>query len=102
VAWNKRGSSRGGASTGRDGVKRGGRDGSAGSKTDPDTEKNYTKRGATRSPDLDPVDTADCPTCNGTGKLRTDRGETDDDGRFTGTQETECSACDGQGRVTKK
>ncbi|CAJ62461.1 MULTISPECIES: hypothetical protein [Frankia] len=103
MAWNKHGASGGGASTGRDGIKRGGRDGSAGSKGNPDTEKDYDKRGAkSRSPDLDEVEIADCPACNGTGRIQTDRAETDEDGQFVGTQEKRCEACSGEGRIRKK
>jgi hypothetical protein len=101
MAWNKRGSTSGGASTGRDGIKRGGKGGSAGSKGNPDTEKDYGKRGAGRSPDLDAVETADCTACNGTGYQQSDRAEVDEDGGFTGTQTPRCATCDGTGRVTK-
>lgn len=101
MVWNKRGSSRGGASTGRDSVKRGGAGGSASSKDDPDIERTYAKRGGGRSADLDPVETADCPACNGTGKKAADRLEADDDGGFTGTQNADCAACDGTGRLTR-
>jgi hypothetical protein len=102
VVWNKRGSSGGGASTGRDGIKRGGKGGSAGAKDSPDVEKDYGKRGGGRSADLDPVETADCTTCNGTGYVVSDGVETDEDSGFTGTQEVKCSKCDGTGRVTKR
>ncbi len=103
MAWNKRGASSGGASTGRDGIKRGGKDGSAGSKGNPDIEKDYDKRGAkSRSPDLDTVETADCTACNGTGRIETDRVETDEDGQFGGTQEKRCGACSGEGKIRKK
>ncbi len=103
MVWNKRGSTGGGASTGRDGIKHGGKGGSAGSKGNPDTEKDYDKRGAkARTPDLDTVETADCPTCNGTGKVQAERVETDEDGRFSGSQRTDCAACDGKGKVTSK
>ncbi|MCK9896807.1 hypothetical protein [Frankia sp. AgB32] len=101
MAWNKRGASRGGASTGRDGVKRGGKDDSAASKVDPDTAKNDNKRGG-RIADLEPVETADCTTCNGTGKIRTDRLETDEGGGYGGTQERTCGVCRGTGRVARK
>jgi hypothetical protein len=102
MAWNKRGSQDGGASTGRDGVKRGGKGGSAGSKSDPDTEKVRGKRGGGRHADLDPVETADCTTCNGTGKIASERVETDEDGAFTGTQHTDCTSCAGTGRVGRR
>jgi hypothetical protein len=102
VAWNKRGSSDRGASTGRDGIKRGGKGGSAGPKDSPDVEKDYNKRGGGRSADLDPVETADCTTCNGTGNVVSDRVETDEDSGFTGTQEVKCSACGGTGRISKR
>ncbi|CAO5185207.1 Molecular chaperone DnaJ [Frankia sp. AiPs1] len=102
MVWNKRGASRGGASTGRDGIKRGGKDGSAGSKGTPDTEKDYAKRGAAKSEDLDKVETADCTACNGSGYQQSDRAEADADGGFTGTQTPRCTSCDGSGRVTKK
>ncbi|WP_261554852.1 hypothetical protein [Frankia tisae] len=103
MVWNKRGSTGGGASTGRDGIKRGGKDSSAGLKGSPDTEKDYDKRDAkSRSPDLDTVETADCTTCNGSGKVQADRVETDEDGQFTGTQNVDCTACDGTGRVTRR
>jgi hypothetical protein len=102
VVWNKRGSSGGGASTGRHGVKRGGKGGSADSKDSPDVEKDYNKRGGGRSADLDPVETADCTTCNGTGKVTAERVETDVDGDFSGTQRVDCSACEGTGRITRR
>jgi hypothetical protein len=102
MAWNKRGSSDSGASTGRDGVKRGGRGGSAGQKDSPDIEENYNKRGGGRSADLDPVETADCTTCNGTGDVIADKVETDADGSYSGTQRVKCSVCGGSGRITKR
>ncbi|WP_322751614.1 MULTISPECIES: hypothetical protein [unclassified Frankia] len=83
MAWNKRGSTGGGASTGRDGVKRGGKD-------------------ATAKTNVSEVEFADCPTCNGTGKVIFDRVETDEEGNFSGTQERKCSACAGGGKVKKK
>ncbi|WP_322769274.1 hypothetical protein [Frankia sp. Cr1] len=82
MAWNKRGSTGGGASTGRDGVKRGGKDATAG--------KNVRD-----------VEFADCPTCNGAGKVVFDRSEQDEDGGFSGTQARDCGTCDGTGRVAK-
>lgn len=99
MAWNKRGGTSGGASTGRDGVKRGGRGGSPKAKDPPDVETDYGKRGGGRSADLEPVEMADCVTCNGTGRVGSDRVESDEDGEYTGTQETDCSACDGEGRI---
>ncbi|WP_462188392.1 MULTISPECIES: hypothetical protein [unclassified Frankia] len=103
MAWNKRESTSGGASTGRDGIKRGGRGGSPRGKNNPDTEKDYDKRGAKAGhADLEPVETADCPTCNGTGKVTADRSEADEDGGFAGTQEVDCTACDGTGLITRR
>ncbi|CAO5228448.1 Molecular chaperone DnaJ [Frankia sp. AgKG'84/4] len=101
MVWNKHGASRGGASTGRDGVKRGGKDDSAASRADPDTAKNDSKRGG-RIADLQPIETADCAICNGTGKTGTDRLEVDEDGGYVGTQERTCVPCGGTGRVTRK
>ncbi|MCK9929410.1 hypothetical protein MXD62_19875 [Frankia sp. Mgl5] len=83
MAWNKRGSTEGGASTGRDGVKRGGKGGTTGS-------------------NVQSVEFADCPTCNGTTKVTRDVVEGDQDGRFTGTQEVDCTRCNGTGKVKKK
>ncbi|WP_462186825.1 MULTISPECIES: hypothetical protein [unclassified Frankia] len=103
MAWNKRGSTSGGASTGRDSVKRGGKGGSAGSKNNPDTEKNYDKRGAKAGhADLEPMETADCPTCNGTGNVVAERVETDEDGGYSGTQEKKCPTCGGAKQITKR
>jgi hypothetical protein len=51
VAWNKRGATRGGHSTGRDGAKRGGKNYTA------DTEHTQDQG------------TLTCPTCLGTGKV---------------------------------
>jgi hypothetical protein len=102
MVWNKRGSSGGGASTGRHGVKRGGKGGSADSKDNPDVENDYNKRGGGRSADLDPVETADCTTCNGTGGVISDKVETDEVSGFSGTQRVDCSACGGTGRITKR
>ncbi|OHV42170.1 hypothetical protein BBK14_11145 [Parafrankia soli] len=83
MAWNKRGSTGGGASTGRDGVKRGGKD---------EVAKTNVKS----------VEFADCPTCNGAKVVVVDKVESDEDGQFTGTQEKKCGACGGTGKVRKK
>ncbi|WP_322759951.1 hypothetical protein [Frankia sp. Cr2] len=83
MAWNKRGSTGGGASTGRDGVKRGGKD-------------------ATAQTNVSDVEFADCPTCNGSGKVVFDRSEHDEGGGFSGTQERTCDACSGAGKIKKK
>ncbi|EFC78925.1 hypothetical protein [Parafrankia sp. EUN1f] len=82
MAWNKRGSTGGGASTGRDGVKRGG-------------------KGGTTGRNVKEVQFADCTTCNGAGKVTRDVVEGDEDGGFTGTQEFDCTSCNGVGRVKK-
>lgn len=102
MVWNKFGSTDGGASTGRDGVKRGGRGGSPKAKDPPDIEQDYGKRGGGRSADLDDVEEGDCTSCNGTGKTVADTVESDEDGGYTGTQETDCTACNGTGRITKR
>lgn len=99
MAWNKRGSTSGGASTGRDGVKRGGRGGSPKAKDPPDVEADYGKRGGGRSADLEPVEFADCVACNGTGDVVADKVEADEEGEYTGTQESKCAACNGEGRI---
>ncbi len=83
MAWNKRGSTSGGASTGRDGGKRGG----SGSTADGDARRD--------------VEFADCPTCNGSGRVKFERIEADEDGVFSGTQTKLCSRCSGSGKVTK-
>ncbi|WP_322749034.1 MULTISPECIES: hypothetical protein [unclassified Frankia] len=82
MAWNKRGSTDGGASTGRDGVKRGGKD-------------------ATAKTNVREVEFANCTTCNGAGVVAFDRAETDEGGGFSGTQERTCAACSGSGKVKK-
>jgi hypothetical protein len=99
MAWNKRGSTSGGASTGRSGVKRGGTGGSPQGRDTPDVEADYGKRGGGRSADLDPVEFADCVACNGTGNVVADKVETDEEGGYSGTQEAKCSACGGTGRI---
>lgn len=83
MAWNKKGSTEGGASTGRDGVKRGGRGGTTGS-------------------NVQSVEFADCPTCNGSGQVTFEVVEGDEDGQFSGTQTKKCSKCSGSGRVKKR
>ena len=83
MAWNKRGSTGGGASTGRDGVKRGG-------------------KGGTTGRNVKEVEFADCPTCNGSGNVVFEQVEADEDGGFSGTQTKTCPTCNGSKRVKKK
>jgi DnaJ-class molecular chaperone len=81
VVWNKRGNTGGGASSGRDGTKRGGKD--------------YT-------PEIS-VDqgTMTCPRCSGSGEVRRPHVETDEDGGFTGSDQMDCPRCGGSGTVKK-
>jgi hypothetical protein len=51
------------------------------------------------SADLDPVEFADCVACNGMGKVVAEKVETDEEGGYSGTQESGCSACGGTGRI---
>ncbi|WP_322753162.1 hypothetical protein [Frankia sp. Cas3] len=83
MAWNKRGSTDGGASTGRDGVKRGG-------------------KGGTTGRNVREVEFATCPTCNGDGKVVFEQTERDEDGQFSGTQTKTCPTCNGSSQVAKQ
>lgn len=79
---DKRGSSSGGSSTGRDGQKRGGRTGSA----DPNTVQD---RGART-----------CGTCAGSGQVATPRVEVetqDGNEQFAGEDYAPCKSCKGTG-----
>jgi DnaJ-class molecular chaperone len=95
VVWNKRGNTGGGASSGRGGTKRGGKDPVVRDDTDPDRRK---KGGSTGDR---PVEFGDCSACNGLGEVEAPRSEVDEDGAFRGAQVVTCTACGGEGKVKK-
>ncbi len=78
MAWNKRGNTRGGASSGSGGTKRGG------------SGSNPVDAGTTA---------ADCPTCQGKGETVAPNAERDEDGAYPGAQMTRCTSCNGTGKI---
>ncbi|SNQ51536.1 conserved hypothetical protein [Frankia canadensis] len=96
MVWNKRGNTDGGASSGRGGTKRGGRDPVVRDDSDRDKKKRGGSTGDT------PVEFGECSACNGKGKVETRTAERDEDGAFDGAAVTDCTACGGEGRVKKK
>jgi hypothetical protein len=82
VVWNKRGNTGGGASSGRDGTKRGG-------------------SGRTPLTDSQSSDTLTCPRCLGEKQIGNPAAEQDEDGIYTGRDLQECPRCGGTGGVTK-
>ncbi len=95
MVWNRRGNTRGGASSGTGGTKRGGKAPVIRDDTDPD----HRKAGGTTGDRS--VEFGDCSACNGKGKVETRAVERDEDGQFSGAAVTDCAACDGEGRVRK-
>jgi hypothetical protein len=82
VAWNKRGNTSGGASSGAGGTKRG---------------------GSTPTPvvDASPAPaTLTCPHCLGEGQVGNPVAESDEDGVFTGRDLVQCPRCTGAGTVS--
>jgi hypothetical protein len=79
VAWNKRGNTGGGASSGSGGTKRG---------------------GSARTPIVDSGrSSVDCPRCLGEGQIGNPAAEADEDGVFTGSDLQRCPRCEGKGTV---
>jgi hypothetical protein len=79
VAWNKRGNTGGGASTGSGGTKRG---------------------GSARTPITDDAGgVLDCPRCLGEKEIGNPAAEQDEDGVFTGRDLQRCPRCNGTGTV---